>query len=128
MKTRREFIKLAGLSSAAALLPWHKIISSAYAQSVPAGSLNPALLPKYATPLVIPPAMPRTSKLPVRMAKNIDYYEIAVRQFRQQILPAGWPTTTVWGYGSSQYWTSWKRTRKFSVLKALAYRPNPPRR
>lgn len=29
-----------------------------------------------------------------------DYYEIAVRQFRQQILPEGLPSTTVWGYGS----------------------------
>jgi FtsP/CotA-like multicopper oxidase with cupredoxin domain len=29
-----------------------------------------------------------------------DYYEIAVRQFTQQILPAGMPATTVWGYGS----------------------------
>jgi hypothetical protein len=62
--------------------------------------LNPALLPKYVTPLVIPPAMPRTSKLIQRMGKNVDYYEIGVRQFRQQILPAGWPATTVWSYGS----------------------------
>src|SRR5512144_1196244 len=29
-----------------------------------------------------------------------DYYEIAVRQFTQQILLAGMPATTVWGYGS----------------------------
>ena len=33
------------------------------------------------------------------MGKNIDYYEIAVRQFQQQILPAPLPRTTVWGYG-----------------------------
>ena len=31
--------------------------------------------------------------------KNIDYYEIAVRQFQQQILPVELPATTVWGYG-----------------------------
>jgi bilirubin oxidase len=30
----------------------------------------------------------------------VSYYEIAVRQFRQAILPTGMPTTTVWGYGS----------------------------
>jgi bilirubin oxidase len=30
----------------------------------------------------------------------VRYYEIAVRQFRQQILPAGLPRTTVWSYGS----------------------------
>jgi bilirubin oxidase len=45
-------------------------------------------------PLVIPPAMPKTS------GGKVDYYEIAVRQFQQQILPPGMPTTTVWSYGS----------------------------
>ncbi len=32
---------------------------------------------------------------------SIDRYAIAVRQFRQQILPAGLPSTTVWSYGSA---------------------------
>jgi FtsP/CotA-like multicopper oxidase with cupredoxin domain len=32
--------------------------------------------------------------------KPADYYEISVRQFSQQILPAGLPATTVWGYGA----------------------------
>jgi bilirubin oxidase len=32
---------------------------------------------------------------------SIDRYAIAVRQFRQQILPAGMPATTVWSYGSA---------------------------
>jgi len=100
MKTRREFIQIVGIAGAATLLPWRSIVSQAFAEAIPGGTLNPALLPKYVTPLVIPPAMPRTSKLPVRMDKSIDYYEIAVRQFQQQILPSGWPTTTVWGYGS----------------------------
>ena len=44
--------------------------------------------------------MPKTSK----PGFNGDYYEIAVRQFQQQVLPkaAGpaFPKTTVWGYGS----------------------------
>jgi FtsP/CotA-like multicopper oxidase with cupredoxin domain len=68
----------------------------AYAQP----TLDPSSIPKFRTPLVIPPAMPRTRKLTVRGGKNIDYYEIAVRQFMQQILPAGMPGTTVWSYGS----------------------------
>jgi spore coat protein A, manganese oxidase len=29
-----------------------------------------------------------------------DYYESAVRQFTQQILPNTLPPTTVWGYGA----------------------------
>ena len=40
----------------------------------------------------MPPAMPTVA--PGR-------YEIAVRQFVQQILPAGLPATTVWGYGAT---------------------------
>jgi FtsP/CotA-like multicopper oxidase with cupredoxin domain len=42
--------------------------------------------------------MPRADTIR-RRGKKVDYYEIAVRQFRQQILPAGLPSTTVWGYG-----------------------------
>ncbi|MHB0937763.1 MAG: multicopper oxidase family protein [Armatimonadota bacterium] len=62
--------------------------------------LDPGDIPKYVDPLVIPPAMPRSGKIKVRGGKNIDYYEIAVRQFTQQILPTGLPATTVWSYGS----------------------------
>lgn len=62
-------------------------------------------IPKYVDPLVIPPAMPKTAQLQGQNGP-IDYYEIAVRQFQQQILPAqdlfGNPlnSTTVWSYGS----------------------------
>jgi len=38
--------------------------------------------------------------MPATSRGAVDYYEIAVRQFRQQILPAGMPATTVWSYGS----------------------------
>jgi spore coat protein A len=62
--------------------------------------LDPAGIPKFVQPLVIPPVMPRTGKIKQKAAKNIEYYEIAVRQFQQQILPAGYPMTTVWSYGS----------------------------
>jgi len=45
-------------------------------------------------------------KLRADVRGNVDYYEIAVRQFRQQILPPAWPTTTVWSYGSIYHpWT-----------------------
>ena len=71
------------------------------AAPLPGGSLDPTTIPKYKTTLVIPPAMPNTS-----IDNGVPYYEIAVRQFSQQILPpagavpAGFPATTVWGYGS----------------------------
>jgi FtsP/CotA-like multicopper oxidase with cupredoxin domain len=61
---------------------------------LPGGSLDPTTIPKYVTRLVAPPAMPRSTSDP-----TVDY-QIAVRQFRQQILPPIFPTTTVWSYGS----------------------------
>lgn len=70
------------------------------AKSQEAPTLDPTTIPKYQTPLVIPPAMPRTAQLRDFRGRPIDYYEIAVRQFQQQILPNGFPQTTVWGYGS----------------------------
>ena len=86
-----------------ALLLCHAAIPSSSAQALPGGTLDPTTIPKYVAPLVVPPAMPRTSKLTVRGGKNIDYYEIAVRQFQQQILPPGFPETTVWSYGSANH-------------------------
>jgi FtsP/CotA-like multicopper oxidase with cupredoxin domain len=44
--------------------------------------------------------MPRAGTIKVQGGKNADYYEISMRQFEQQILPAGLPRTTVWGYGA----------------------------
>jgi FtsP/CotA-like multicopper oxidase with cupredoxin domain len=44
--------------------------------------------------------MPRTGIRFQNGVGVVDYYEIAVRQFSQQILPADLPATTVWGYGS----------------------------
>ncbi|MHC4574728.1 MAG: bilirubin oxidase [Planctomycetota bacterium] len=68
--------------------------------------LDPALIPKFTDPLIIPPAMPRTGKIKQQAGKNIEYYEIAVRQFQQQVLPTGLPMTTVWSYGSVNHpWT-----------------------
>ena len=65
------------------------------------GSLDPSSVDKYVAPLIIPPAMPRTDVISGKMgAKKTDYYEIAVRQFEQQILPAPYNPTTVWSYGS----------------------------
>jgi hypothetical protein len=63
--------------------------------------LDPASVPKYVTPLLIPPVMPRAGTITMPGGKPADYYEISMRQFSQQILPAGLPATTVWGYGRS---------------------------
>ncbi len=57
--------------------------------------LDPLNIPKFGQPLVIPPVMPSVGT----PKDNVTRYEIAVRQFQQQVLPAGLPKTTVWGYG-----------------------------
>jgi spore coat protein A len=61
--------------------------------------LDPSSIKKYVTPLFIPWAMPKSQD--PNPAPDTDYYEIAMRQFEQQILPEGLPKTTVWGYGSA---------------------------
>jgi len=70
-----------------------------YAQ-IPGSTLDPLPVLKYATPLLIPPVMPRAGTIKQKGGKNVDYYEISMKQITQQILPAGLPATTVWGYGA----------------------------
>ncbi|MCU7938824.1 MAG: hypothetical protein KZQ64_11675 [gamma proteobacterium symbiont of Bathyaustriella thionipta] len=78
----------------------------AHAVPVPGGTLDPLTIPKYVTPLVIPPVM-NNARLNKKGGKE---YDIAVRQFKQQILPGGiwdklsgrsdgFPATTIWSYG-----------------------------
>ena len=50
--------------------------------------------------MLVPPVMPRAGTITLRGGKNADYYEISMKQFVQQILPEGLPSTTVWGYGA----------------------------
>ena len=66
---------------------------------IPGGTLDPTAVPRFQTPMLVPPVMPRAGTIVQRGGKNVDYYEISMRQFAQQILPTGLPATTVWGYG-----------------------------
>jgi len=66
--------------------------ATALAQPLPGGTLDPLTIPKFVTPLVIPPVMKPVDGQP-------DHYQISVRQFKQQILPTGFPATRVWSYG-----------------------------
>ncbi|MBI4936237.1 MAG: multicopper oxidase domain-containing protein [Actinobacteria bacterium] len=98
MFSRREFLILGSGAAALAIVPGTVRSGTASALPLPGGAagLDPTSIPKYVTPLPIPSAMPKTAVLP----DGIDYYEVAMRQLTQQILPAGMPSTTVWGYGS----------------------------
>jgi FtsP/CotA-like multicopper oxidase with cupredoxin domain len=99
--SRREFIKIGaaaggGLYLSTLIGDVRHVIHAA----IPGGTLDPGAIPKFATPLLIPPVMPRAGVFRLPGGKPADYYEISMRQITQQILPAGLPPTTVWGYGA----------------------------
>jgi spore coat protein A, manganese oxidase len=99
--TRRRFLEY-GAGAGAGLWFWHSGSGWVFAHAPAGGVLDPCSIPKYEAALVIPPAMPRTSTIARRGGRSIEYYEIAVRQFRQRILPPsmGLAPTAVWSYGS----------------------------
>jgi len=99
MVSRRDFLKLSGAGILSLYTAANGRFTLKAQAAIPGGDLDLSLLPKFVTPMLVPPAMPRAGKISQKMDKNVDYYEIAMRQFAQQILPAGYPSTTVWGYG-----------------------------
>jgi FtsP/CotA-like multicopper oxidase with cupredoxin domain len=99
MFSRRSFLKLS-VTSAGTFLIGRFGADRAFAIPIPGGTLDLLDVTKYATPLLIPPVMPRAGTVKQKKGKAIDYYEISMRQISQQILPAGLPATTVWGYGA----------------------------
>jgi spore coat protein A len=94
--TRKQLLQYGAAAGASLYLPLQFDLPRARAQ-LPGGTLPPGSITKYALPLIIPPAMPGRR---AQRRAEVDYYEIAVRQFRQQILPPGLPQTTVWSYGA----------------------------
>ena len=100
MISRRSFLKLSG----AGILSLFTATRGKYAlraqAAIPGGTLDPVAILKYQTPMLIPPVMPKAGTIKQMGGKAIDYYEISMKQFSQQILPASLPPTTVWGYGA----------------------------
>ncbi len=100
---KRKSITISRLGITATLsLSCLSVQQSALAAPLPGGTLDPLTIPKYVTPLVIPPVMKNSG--------TENDYDIAVRQFKQQILPGGiwntlngrsdaFPPTKVWSYG-----------------------------
>ena len=99
MLSRRTFLKYTGGTTLTLFATGVGGLRRAMAQ-IPGGTLDPHDVLKYQTPLLIPPVMPAAGSLKMQGAQNADYYEISMKQFAQQILPAGLPATTVWGYGA----------------------------
>jgi spore coat protein A, manganese oxidase len=99
--TRRQF--LFGTAAAGAGLFLSTFVDGrrvVRAVAIPGATLDPLAVPKYVTPLLVPPVMPRAGTKKMKGGKQADYYEISMKQISEQILPAGSPATTVWGYGS----------------------------
>ncbi len=94
MPTRRQLIQAGGLVGLGAVLPAATQAARAIA-AVPGGSLDPNTIPKYVTPLFALPAMAAVDR-----SGGVDKYQIAARQFTQQILPGNLPATSVFGYGN----------------------------
>ena len=67
---------------------------------IPGGTLDPKDVTKFVTPAAHPAGDAGAGTIRRPGGKPVDYYEISMRQFAQQILPAGLPATTVWGYGA----------------------------
>ncbi len=99
MVSRRSFLAYTG-GTALTLFAYDKFGIRKVLAQIPGGTLDPHSVPQYQTPLLIPPVMPTAGKVKKKGGKNADYYEISMKQFAQQILPAGLPATTVWGYGA----------------------------
>jgi spore coat protein A len=109
--TRREFAQLSALGAGALMLPLD--LRRLWAQAIEEQTLDPTLITKWDLPLIKPPALggtlsgggTRTRRRrrsggggPQKMV-----YDIAVRQFDQQILSSDYGPTTVWSYGSSRH-------------------------
>jgi spore coat protein A len=99
--SRRTFIRAAGAAGVGFVLYAYGPGGTRQAvAAIPGGTLQPESVEKFVTPLLIPPVMPRAGTVTLKGGKPADYYEISMEQLTQQILPAGLPTTTVWGYGA----------------------------
>jgi FtsP/CotA-like multicopper oxidase with cupredoxin domain len=99
MISRRDFLKVSAVGTAALYVSTRCSVLPREEAAILGGTLAPGSVPKYKTALLIPPVMPKAGT-PNRAGGPVDYYEISMRQFAQQILPATLPATTVWGYGA----------------------------
>ena len=100
MISRRDFLKLTGAGVLSLYTATRGKFTLRAKAQIPGGTLDPGDVTKFVDALLIPPVMPKAATLTQKGGKQVDYYEISVRQFKQQILPSDFPETTVWGYGA----------------------------
>lgn len=93
MLSRRQLIKV-GAAAGAAAAASPVILTGSPAL---AATIDPTTIPKYQSPLFAVRAAQ-----PSRVLHDRDEYELSVRQFTQQMLPAGLPRTPVFGFGAGR--------------------------
>jgi hypothetical protein len=101
MTSRRDFIKFVAGTGFVLFAHGTAGVRRALA-AIPGGTLHPGSVTKYLTPLLIPPVMPKAPSGQGKVGPGVDYYEIAYRQIKQQVLPAPLPATSVWAYGPTK--------------------------
>src|SRR5262249_23102402 len=63
-------------------------------------SLDPTMIPKYVDPLPILPAFSLNRQQDSKTGAQSDNITVTISQFKQQLLPSKFPSTTVYGYGA----------------------------
>ena len=75
MPTRRAFLRLTGASA----VGWYVATQLGWTQraiaQIPGGTLDPQSVPKFQTPMLIPPVMPKAGTIKQRGGKNADEHE-----------------------------------------------------
>jgi spore coat protein A len=90
--TRRQALRVGLVTGAGTTaLGGAALAPSRGAQAAP---ISASAIPQFVAPLWIPPAMPTAGLEPLS-------YSVAARPIRQQVLPAGYPATPVFAYGST---------------------------
>jgi bilirubin oxidase len=90
--SRRDLLRAGAVAGVGAAIGVPRLI----ARGATAGQLNPTAVPQFVTQLFITPAMPTAA-----VTSAYDRYSLAARPFRQQVLPAGFPATPMFGFGST---------------------------
>lgn len=88
MSNRRDFLKYAAITGAGVALPFKWGLPAWASVTTPQTPLSGGVVPRYVDPL------------PTFLGKRVTATSItaAMQEFQQQILPATFPKTTVWGY------------------------------
>jgi FtsP/CotA-like multicopper oxidase with cupredoxin domain len=97
MSNRRDFLKFTALAGAGAVFPWQWTLPAAASVTTSQTPLRGRTVPKFVDPL------------PTFAGNRVNTTSItaAVHELQQQVLPAGFPKTTVWGYQMNGQGPSW---------------------